>query len=94
MYVVFWSWFPVGPVAIPTLLLFLSGLLVFLLRIDQLHVGARQTSSPWQTFWLYSRRFSVFESLLIYALSAFLFGEAYLWVTPQGAGLGLIAEGE
>ena len=94
MHVVFWSWFPLGPVAIPTLLLFLSALLVFLLRIDQLHLGARQTTSPWQTFWRYSRKSSVLEHFLIYALSALLFGEAYLWVTPRSAELGLIAEGE
>ena len=36
---VFWSWFPIGPSGIRTLLLFISALSVFVLRVAQLHLG-------------------------------------------------------
>ena len=34
---VIWSWFPLGPAGIRTLLLFISALAVFVLRVAQLH---------------------------------------------------------
>ena len=37
--VVFWFWFPLGPAGIRTLLLFLSVLSIFVLRVAQLHLG-------------------------------------------------------
>ena len=37
--VVFWSWFPIGTAGIKTLLLFISALSVFVLRVAQLHLG-------------------------------------------------------
>lgn len=36
---VLWFWFPIGPAGIRTLLLFISGLSVFVLRVAQLHLG-------------------------------------------------------
>ena len=37
--VVLWFWFPLGPAGIRTLLLFVSALAVFVLRVAQLHLG-------------------------------------------------------
>ena len=36
---VLWFWFPIGPAAIRTLLLFVSALSIFVLRVAQLHLG-------------------------------------------------------
>lgn len=36
---VFWFWFPIGPAGIRTLLLFISSLPIFVLRVSQLHLG-------------------------------------------------------
>ena len=36
---VIWFWFPIGPAGIRTLLLFVSALSIFVLRIAQLHLG-------------------------------------------------------
>ena len=36
---VFWSWFPIGIAGLKTLLLFISALSVFVLRVAQLHIG-------------------------------------------------------
>ncbi|EEP80745.1 predicted protein [Uncinocarpus reesii 1704] len=46
----FWSWFPLGACGFRTLLLFISSLSVFVLRVGQLHVGAYTTVSPFQTW--------------------------------------------
>ena len=39
MVAVLWFWFPIGPAAIRTLLLFVSALSIFVLRVAQLHLG-------------------------------------------------------
>ena len=36
---VIWFWFPIGPAGIRTLLLFVSALSIFVLRVAQLHLG-------------------------------------------------------
>ena len=36
---VIWFWFPIGPAGIRTLLIFISVLSVFVLRVAQLHLG-------------------------------------------------------
>lgn len=36
---VLWFWFPIGPAGIRTLLLFVSALSIFVLRVAQLHLG-------------------------------------------------------
>lgn len=36
---VFWFWFPIGPAGIRTLLLFVSAISIFVLRVAQLHLG-------------------------------------------------------
>ena len=39
MVAVLWFWFPIGPAGIRTLLLFVSALSIFVLRVAQLHLG-------------------------------------------------------
>ena len=43
-YLVFWSWFPIGAAGFKTLLLFISALSVFVLRVGQLHLGKQYQS--------------------------------------------------
>ena len=38
-FVVLWSWFPIGPAGIRALLLFISALSIFVLRVAQIHIG-------------------------------------------------------
>lgn len=42
---VFWFWFPVGPAGIRTLLIFVSVLSIFVLRMAQLHLGTAERIS-------------------------------------------------
>lgn len=45
---VLWFWFPVGPAGIRTLLLFVSALSVFVLRVGQLHLGMADRTPMFQ----------------------------------------------
>ena len=47
---VFWSWFPVSACGVRTVLLFVSSLAIFVLRVSQMHIGPRNTHSSLSTF--------------------------------------------
>ncbi|KAL8899064.1 MAG: hypothetical protein Q9207_006381 [Kuettlingeria erythrocarpa] len=89
---ILWSWFPLGPAGIRTLLLFLSPLLVFVLRVAQLHCGIRSTVSPFHTFRRFLSRRDVLETSFCYVLSALLFSEVYIWSVPSEANLSWVLQ--
>lgn len=43
---VFWTWFPIGPAGLRTLMIFMSILIVYVLRVAQLHGKSQQISDP------------------------------------------------
>ncbi|KAL8825232.1 MAG: hypothetical protein Q9170_007873 [Blastenia crenularia] len=88
-----WSWFPLGKAGIRTLLLFLSALLVFVLRVAQLHCGDRSTASSFQTFKQYLHRRDILETSFCYVFSALLFSEIYIWSVPKEANLNWVVHG-
>ncbi|KAL8980735.1 MAG: hypothetical protein Q9177_005794 [Variospora cf. flavescens] len=88
-----WAWFPLGRAGIRTLLLFLSPLLVFVLRVAQLHCGSRSTTSPFQTFRQYLQRRDILETSFCYAFSAVLFSEVYIWSVSKEANLNWVVQG-
>ena len=92
--IVLWSWFPFGLVGIRTLLLFLAALSVFVLRVAQLHLGSRSSSSPFQTFRREILGPKVLRTFGWYAFSAWLFGEIYLWSASKDANFGWISDGK
>ncbi|KAK2763980.1 hypothetical protein FQN54_009599 [Arachnomyces sp. PD_36] len=88
-----WSWLPFGPCGIRALLLFMSSLAVFILRVGQMHVGARATKSSYHTF-----RSSLFPLHIIqtfgwYFFSAWWFSEVYVWSSSEEAELGWVKPG-
>lgn len=90
----FWSWFPLGPAAATrTLLLFISSLSVFILRVAQMHFGSRTTTSAFETFWQYCLSRNALQTLFWYLLSAFMFVEVYIFSTSQSANLAWIDPG-
>ncbi|KAL9604978.1 MAG: hypothetical protein Q9219_000166 [cf. Caloplaca sp. 3 TL-2023] len=89
----FWSWFPIGKAGIRTLLLLLSPLLVFILRVAQLHFGDRSTASSFQTFTQYLHRREILETTFCYVFSALLFSEIYIWSVPTKANLNWVVQG-
>ncbi|KAI9873812.1 MAG: hypothetical protein M1830_010584 [Pleopsidium flavum] len=89
-----WSWFPLGRAGIRTLLLFIPCLTIFILRVAQLHIGARTTASPSQTLRQYFFRFNTLQTLVFYLFSAWWFSEVYVWSQSTGANLNWVAEGK
>lgn len=91
---IFWFWFPIGPAGIRTLLLFISSLPIFVLRVSQLHLGARTTASSFETFITYLFRLNTIQTLAWYLFSAWWFSEVYMWSVPESANLGWVAAGK
>lgn len=91
---IFWFWFPIGPAGIRTLLLFVSALSIFVLRVAQLHLGSRTTASPFETFTRYLFRLNTVQTLAWYLFSAWWFSEVYMWSVPESANLGWVAAGK
>ncbi|EED23762.1 nuclear envelope protein, putative [Talaromyces stipitatus ATCC 10500] len=87
-----WSWFPLGTCGLRALLLFISTLAVFFIRVTQMHVGPRTTASP-----LAALRaifpLQIVQTLGWYLFSAWWFSEVYLWSAPEEADLGWVKIG-
>jgi nucleoporin NDC1 len=75
---IIWSWFPIGIAGIRTLFIFGSVLLVVILRIAHPHIGLRTSNSPFDTFQQNIFSLSAYETIVTYAISAFLFSQVYL----------------
>lgn len=92
LYLVLW-WFPIGRTGLRTLLLGISSLSIFVLRVAQLHLDARVTKSPFETLQKYLFRFNTVQTLTWYLFSAWWFSEVYFWSASDGANLGWISQG-
>lgn len=87
--VVFWSWFPISACGVRTVLLFVSSLSVFVLRVSQMHMGARHTNSSLSTF-RHLFPVQVFQTFGWYIFSAWWFTEVYLWSSAAEAHLEMV----
>ncbi|KAJ5610373.1 hypothetical protein N7510_007092 [Penicillium lagena] len=87
-----WSWFPIGACGIRTVLLFLSSLVVFVLRVGQLHIGSRTTTSSLTTF-KYLFPLHLIQTFGWYLFSAWWFTEIYLWSSSATAHLEMVNRG-
>ncbi|KAL4921231.1 nucleoporin protein Ndc1-Nup [Aspergillus aurantiobrunneus] len=88
----FWALFPIGACGIRTILLFISALSVFVLRVGQMHIGSRTTGSPVQTF-KYLFPLHVVQTFGWYIFSAWWFSEVYKWSSPISAHLEWVKRG-
>lgn len=92
-FTVFWSWFPIGGAGIRAVLLFVSSLAVFVLRVGQLHLGSRTTTSSIATF-RYLFPLQVAQTFGWYLFSAWWFTEIYLWSSSAEAALEMVKRGK
>ena len=89
-----WFWFPLSFRGIKAGLIFLSVLMVFVLRIANLRTASRQAQSPAYAFLKGLRDGRRWQTLLWYALSAWLFVEVYIWSAAPAKQLSLINPGK
>ncbi|KAL3437676.1 nucleoporin protein Ndc1-Nup [Aspergillus tetrazonus] len=88
----FWALFPLGSCGIRTVLLFISPLAIFVLRVGQMHIGSRTTSSSLNTFH-YLFPLHVIQTFGWYIFSAWWFSELYKWSAPTSAHLEWVKRG-
>jgi len=91
---IFWQWFPFGKAGLRTLMLFISILSIYILRVAQLHIGARTTVSPLHTLKEQMLKFSTIQTLGWYSFSAWFFCEVYIWSTSVDANLAMVDPGK
>ncbi|KAM0711560.1 hypothetical protein Q7P35_000926 [Cladosporium inversicolor] len=89
----FWRFFILGRPGIRTLMLFLSVLSVFVIRLANLQVGERNTASGAETIYQHLTTARTYNTLWWYLVSAFVFGEVYIWSRGHDAHLGWIDQG-
>lgn len=90
MWLVFWSWFPIGPVGLRVAFILPIGLFIVTLRIAQYHVGIRTSNSGFQTFLDHAVGVQTAEAIITYAACAYLFSWVYRWTASEGADLKLV----
>ncbi|KAI1488908.1 nucleoporin protein Ndc1-Nup [Biscogniauxia mediterranea] len=82
-----WSWFPIGLPGLRTLAILGCILPTIILRIAHSHIGIRTSNSPLETLFRTLFLFSTAETILTYAVSAWLFSQTYLFSLPYEARL-------
>ncbi|KAI0180715.1 nucleoporin protein Ndc1-Nup [Hypoxylon sp. FL1284] len=87
---IIWPWLPVGLPGLRTLAIFGSVLPIIILRIAHAHIGIRTSNSPFDTFRRTAVSFVTLETIITFAISAWLFSQTYLLSTPADANLGWI----
>ncbi|KAJ5745392.1 hypothetical protein N7520_010574 [Penicillium odoratum] len=88
----FWSWFPIGSCGVRAVLLFVSSLVVFVLRVGQMHLGSRTTTSSLGTLRsLFPLQ--VAQTFAWYLFSAWWFTEIYIWSSSTSAHLEMVIRG-
>lgn len=60
---------------------------MYILRVAQWHIGARNTQSPNETFTKYLFRKATFSTVIFYTASAWLYTEIYIWTRAEKARL-------
>ncbi|EGC42110.1 nuclear envelope protein [Histoplasma capsulatum var. duboisii H88] len=90
----FWSWFPLGACGFRTILLFFSCLAIFILRVGQMRMGTRTTSSPFSSARQALFSLSTFQTFGWYLLSAWWFTEVSMWSSSESADLNWVKLGK
>lgn len=88
-----WFWNPVSFHGARALILFGSCVMIFIIRVANLHIGGRITCSGAETAYQALTSPQTLLTAAWYVMSAFVFGETYLWSREQSANLGWIDHG-
>ncbi|KAJ5570930.1 hypothetical protein N7535_004590 [Penicillium sp. DV-2018c] len=88
----FWLWFPLGTCGIRTVLLFISSLTIFVLRVSQMHIGSRTASCSLGTLKSLSL-FQIAQTFAWYLFSAWWFTIIYVWSSSGDSNLELVKRG-
>ncbi|RPA90652.1 hypothetical protein L873DRAFT_400066 [Choiromyces venosus 120613-1] len=91
----FWAIFPLGWTGLQAIILFLLSVLpVLILRISQLHVGARSHATVFHAMKAYIGSFSTYSTFLTHSFASLVFVLLYLWSGSKEDRLSFIIEGK
>ncbi|KAK5107915.1 hypothetical protein LTR62_000575 [Meristemomyces frigidus] len=88
-----WRLLPIGLSGIRTLLIFMPALAVFIIRVMNMHIGRRTSTSPVETIVQRALDSRAWATAFWYIFSACFFGELYIWSRTKDADLGWIDYG-
>ncbi|KAI2722448.1 hypothetical protein CBS147332_3377 [Penicillium roqueforti] len=88
----FWLWFPFGGCGVRTVLLFISSLTIFVLRVSQMHIGSRTASSSFGTLTSFTL-LQIAQTFGWYIFSAWWFTLIYVWSSSSDSNLELVKRG-
>lgn len=88
-----WFWNPISYHGVRAVILFGSCVMVFIIRVSNLHVGEHITTSGAERVYQALTSTRTLHTAAWYVLSAALFGEVYLWSRDESANLGWIDYG-
>ncbi|KOS21836.1 Nuclear envelope protein ndc1 [Escovopsis weberi] len=83
----FWAWFPIGPAGLRTLLVFLCGLAILILRIASYQVGLKTSATGWHTLTAYLLSPRTYETAFWYGVSSLLYSHIFMSTRPHDASL-------
>ncbi|EMC96941.1 hypothetical protein BAUCODRAFT_68955 [Baudoinia panamericana UAMH 10762] len=88
-----WFWNPFGLTGFRMILLFTPALAVFIVRVMNMHVGSRTTTSAAETVLQKLTSVRTFGTVGWYIFSAWFFAEIYIWSRSAKAGLSWVDVG-
>ncbi|EME38555.1 hypothetical protein DOTSEDRAFT_57605 [Dothistroma septosporum NZE10] len=85
-------WFPIGPAGARASLLLITSLSVLVVRVANMHIGERHTTSGAELAYdlVWRRLGQTLHTVGWYAFAGWLFGEFYVWTRGDSAELGLV----
>ncbi|GAB7361573.1 hypothetical protein MBLNU230_g1625t1 [Neophaeotheca triangularis] len=89
----FTSWIPFPGTVARCLLLYLSCLSVFIVRVANLRFGARNTTSQVETLYQLATNLNTYLTYAWYLFSAWFFGEIYIWSSADTSSLAMVDRG-
>lgn len=89
----FTSWIPFPGTIARCALLYIPCLCVFIVRVSNLHFGARNTTSKIETLFQLANNFNTYQTYAWYLFSAWLFGELYIWSSAETSSLAMVDRG-
>ncbi|KAK3671860.1 hypothetical protein LTR78_008226 [Recurvomyces mirabilis] len=88
-----WKLLPLGLTGLRTFLLFIPALAVFIIRVMNMHIGERTTTSGLETVVQKVLDTRAWATVFWYVFSAWFYGEVYIWSRTKEANLGWIDYG-
>lgn len=90
---ILWIWNPISSTGLRGLVLCIPCLAIFIVRVNNTHIGARLARSSAAEVYSRLTAFTTYHALTWYLIGAFVFGEVFIWSGKESSNLGWIDPG-